>query len=77
MLKGILRYLGRAVKPETVPRCVACGEEIPGKPIVFDGEQYDKYYCIPAVKRVHRAEVDRERIYREAQMLEIARKAGL
>jgi len=76
----IIRFLARLVNPlRATVFCAACGKEIEGDPYVFDSKPWCNYFCIPAVERVHRAEVKREAAYRTAagELPAAARKAGV
>ncbi len=74
LLKGILRFLHRAVKPlPPTLFCAACGEEIRGEPrFTFEGKVYCEYLHIPTVRRYAA-----EELVREADALKRAREAGV
>lgn len=73
LLDRIATFLGKLLdegRPSKVQRvCYSCWQQYDGRPFYFDGRPYCSERCVPAVFRAQ----DR----READRLDLARKAGL
>jgi hypothetical protein len=82
MLRWILTRIGQLWKgpqrPEPIPRtCYTCREPIQGAPVMWNGRPHCSYHCIPTVERRAHLDAKSGQLRREADRLDLARKAGL